>query len=362
MRKRVTLKDIARHTGYHVSTVSRALDENSRIALTQDVVVRIRSTADAMGYRRNRLASGLRTNRTMTIGVVIPDITNALFPPMLRGIESVLEPEGYASIIVNTDNVPAREEWLVDVLTERGVDGVLHAATTLADRSVTALTESAVPVVTLNRRVEAGTVPHVVSDDAAGVAMMLAHLVASGHRRVAHIAGPQALSTGAERAAAFTATCAELGLAAADCPVVAAARFDDAEGARCAAALLDGGATVTAILTANDRLALGTVGELQRRGLAVPRDISVTGFNDIPLLSLIEPQLTTIRVPQFALGEAAARLLLELLAHPGGPLPNNVVLPVALVERGSVARPPAAAQRTRTSAGAVARKRLRPDP
>ena len=339
MHRRVTLKDIARATGYHVSTVSRALDQNSRIALTGDVVRQIREVADTMGYRRNHLASSLRTNRTMTVGVVIPDITNALFPPMVRGIESVLEPQGYTSIIVNTDNLPERETRLVDVLTERGVDGILHAAPMREDDSIRALTAHAVPVVTLNRRVDGLEVPFVVNDDAGGVRLMMEHLFHMGHRRIAHIAGPQILSTGSLRLAAFRAMRDELGLDPAVCPVAIATRFEDTEGARCADELLATAEGFTAIMTANDRLALGAVALLKSRGLRVPADVSVTGFNDVPLLELIEPRLTTIRIPQFGAGEAAARLLLDMLAGSNeGPV-ESVVLPVVLVERDSVAPP-----------------------
>src|SRR5580704_13291283 len=123
-KKRITLKDIARATGVHVSTVSRALDPVERKAITEEVVNRIRASADMLGYRPNRIAAGLRTKRTMTVGVMIPDITNVIFPPILRGIESVLEPLGYASIIVNTDNKRDRESRLLDVLRDRGVDGI----------------------------------------------------------------------------------------------------------------------------------------------------------------------------------------------------------------------------------------------
>ncbi|MBJ3775447.1 LacI family DNA-binding transcriptional regulator [Acuticoccus mangrovi] len=336
----MTLKDIAKATGFHVSTVSRALDQNSRINLTEDVVRQIRETADAMGYRRNRLASGLRTNRTMTIGVVIPDITNALFPPIVRGIESVMEPEGYASIIVNTDNVPEREMRLVDVLTERGVDGILHAATLRDDDSIQLIRSHNVPVVTLNRRVELDPpVPFVINDEALGIRMMLAHLAEYGHRRIAHIAGPVALSTGAMRVAAFHAARAAMGLAEADCPLAYAERFDEEEGHRAAIALLDGPTPFTALLCANDRLALGAIAALRQRGLSVPHDVSVTGFNDLSSLDAVTPPLTTVRILQFEAGEAAARLLLALLRDPQADIPAETVLPVVLVPRESVATP-----------------------
>src|SRR5262245_19708085 len=104
LRKRVTLKDIAHEAGVHVSTVSRALDPSSKTSLTDDVEKKVRKIAMRLGYRPNRIAAGLRTNRSMSVGIIIPDITNTLFPPLVRGVESVLEPLGYTSIVVNTDN------------------------------------------------------------------------------------------------------------------------------------------------------------------------------------------------------------------------------------------------------------------
>ncbi|XWN31314.1 MAG: LacI family DNA-binding transcriptional regulator [Devosia sp.] len=339
MTKRVTLKDIARVTGYHVSTVSRALDQNSRINLTEDVVQQIRKTADTMGYRRNQIASGLRTKRTMSIGVVIPDITNVLFPPIVRGIESVLEPEGYASIIVNTDNLLERENRLVDILTERGVDGILHAAPLRSDRSIARLVDQDVPVVTLNRRIEGLDVPFVVNDERSGISLMMQHLFDHGHRRIAHVAGPAALSTGSVRLDAFLAMRDTLGLTEEACPVALSTRFDEDEGHRCMGELLDTGAGFTAVLCANDRLALGAVGRLREAGLAVPHDVSVTGFNDSPTLELIQPRLTTIRIKQFQTGQEAARILLSLLGRSPKVPETHVVLPVVLVERDSVAPP-----------------------
>ena len=168
-KKRITLKDIARETGVHVSTVSRALDPVERKTITDEVAKRIQAAAESLGYRPNRIAAGLRTNRTMTVGVMIPDITNVIFPPILRGIESVLEPLGYASIIVNTDSERDREVRLLDVLRDRGVDGIIHAAVLRSDPSIAKAAQDGLPVVTLNRKVEFSSIPYVINDEDAGI-------------------------------------------------------------------------------------------------------------------------------------------------------------------------------------------------
>ena len=337
MNKPVTLKDIARETGVHVSTVSRALDPNTRTSLSEDLVRRIQQTADRMGYRPNRLASGLRTRRTMTVGLVIPDITNRLFPPIVRGIESVLEPRGYASIIVNTDNQIEREAKLIDVLLERGVDGIIHAAAERSDPAVVDAIRRGVAVVTVNRQIDGESTPAVINDDAGGIETIARLLFDHGHRRIGHIAGPQSLSTGLGRRQAFDAAAAKLGLDLDPGATVCAQRFDEEEGRRCAERLLEsGGGPITAILCANDRLALGALSVLRQRGLECPGDISVTGFNDSPVLDLIPPGLTTVRVARFDAGALSARLLLQMMTEPGSMVPRTTVLPVALVERGSV--------------------------
>ncbi|MBB4956074.1 LacI family transcriptional regulator [Agrobacterium vitis] len=343
-KKRTTLKDIARATGVHVSTVSRALDPIGRQTITEEVVKRIQIAADNLGYRPNRIAAGLRTNRTMTVGVVIPDITNVIFPPILRGIESVLEPQGYASIIVNTDSERDREARLLDVLRDRGVDGIIHAAVLRSDPAIARVAQEGLPVVTLNRRVEASNIPCVINDEYVGICLMLQHLRQLGHRCIANIAGPQDLSTGQLRFAAFRQASIDQ-LAGFDESLVSISTgFDEREGHRCMNALLSSGKPVTAVLCANDRLALGAIEALRERGIDCPRQISVSGFNDMPFLDLIRPRLTTIRIEQYGAGRAAAEILLRLLnGETGDDVQIETILPVELVVRESTApREPAA--------------------
>ncbi|OCP20931.1 MULTISPECIES: LacI family DNA-binding transcriptional regulator [unclassified Ensifer] len=336
LKKRITLKDIARETGVHVSTVSRALDPVERRSITPEVIEKVQGAAERLGYRPNRIAAGLRTNRTMTVGVMIPDITNVIFPPILRGIESVLEPLGYASIIVNTDSEKERESRLVDVLRDRGVDGIIHAAALRSDPSIARAAEDGMPVVTLNRRVERACVPYIINDEEGGIRQMLSHLSDLGHRSIAHIAGPQNLSTGQLRLAAFRDCVTSMKLSHNERLVVTATRFDEDEGMRCVDALLSSQEPFTAILCANDRLALGAIERLRGRGLHCPTDVSVSGFNDMPFLNLIRPKLTTIRIEQHSAGRTAATLLMRLInSNDLESVPIETILPVELIVRDS---------------------------
>ena len=335
-----TLRDIARETGVHVSTVSRALNPSNGALITDDLVDKIKAAAERLGYRPNRLAAGLRTNRTMTVGLMIPDITNTIFPPILRGVESVLEPLGYAVIMVNTDSLASRETLLVDVLRERGVDGIIHAAVLRDDPKIIEVARAGTPVVTVNRKIEAEGIPAVVNDDGLGVRLVLSHLHEQGHRRIAHIAGPENLSTGRFRRKSFEDAVARMGLPLPPEGVIQSARFDEAEGWRCAEQLLDDW-NPTAILCANDRLALGAIQFLKDRGIDCPGQISVTGYNDMPYLDRLRPGITTVRIELFGVGQESARLLVRMMTNPEVTAPSEMVLPVTLIKRGSVGPPPA---------------------
>ena len=349
MKKSVTIKDVAKATGVHVATVSRALSPNARGLVSAEVVARIRETAESMGYRPNRVAAGLRTRRTMTVGVMIPDITNTLFPPIVRGMESVLEPAGYASILVNTDNDPDREARLFDVLLQRGVDGIIDVAVTHMDPHLVRISEE-IAVVTANRMVEGSGIPSVVNDDAGGIRMMLQRLYDAGHRVICHIAGPEDLSTGIQRREAFETAAKGLDLKLPGTAVIAAERYNEDEGSRCALCALESSPDVTALLCANDRLAIGAIDAVASLGLKCPEDISVTGFNDIPFLDLIPPGLTTVQVLQFDVGRIAAEILLKRMTEPDARVPETTIMPVSIVDRNSIAPPnPGRSRRTRTA-------------
>lgn len=338
MNKRVTLKDVAKAASVHVSTVSRALSPHTSTSLSKDVADRIKAVAKELGYRPNRIAAGLRTNRSMTVGVMIPDITNTLFPPIVRGIEGTLEPLGYATILVNTDNLPEREHRLIDVLRERGVDGIITAAARRDDPGIAELVKLGIPVVSLNRRLDMSAVPFVINDDNVGMNLLLKHFFDLGHRRIGHVAGPRELSTGQSRAAAFSEGCKALGLPECADLISYSDRFEEAEGERCSVELLRSHPQITALLCGNDRLAIGAYSGIKSLGLRVPEDVSVTGFNDSPMLESIPPRLTTIRIQKYEIGRVGAELLLQALQGDarGG---IGTVLPVELIIGDSTCAP-----------------------
>jgi LacI family transcriptional regulator len=272
------------------------------------------------------------------VGLVLPDLTNPLFPPIVRGIEDVLGPAGYSAVIVNTDNDAAREEALVSSLRSRQVDGLIVATARLEHPLLSKLHDQGVRMVLVNRRSQGIDVPCIVPDDAAGITMAVKHLADLGHERIAHLAGPQTTSTGVTRANAFRNAIREHGLVEDPTLVAACAYWNEAEGARAFRHLLDSAAPFTAVVAGNDLIALGCYDVFAERDIDCPREVSVVGFNDIPFLDKLRPPLTTVAVPHHQIGAEAARMLLESLAEADRP-PRSVLLPLTLRVRGSTAAP-----------------------
>ncbi|MGH9109529.1 MAG: LacI family DNA-binding transcriptional regulator [Acidimicrobiales bacterium] len=330
----VTLREVARAAGVHPGTASRALNVATRSLVSPDTVERVTVAANALGYRPNYLARSFKTNRTLSVGVVIPDMNNPLFPPMLRGIEDRLSGDGYVALLANTESDLDRQERIFEGMLERKVDGLICATAHLEDPSLEALGDQGLPVVLFNRVAENHAFSSVSVDDAAGIRLAVEHLAALGHRRIAHIAGPQGYSTGLARYRGFLASMRAGGLAVDERLIPFAAGFTIAEGERCTARILGSGAPPTAIVAGNDMQALGSYTAIEQAGLRCPDDISVVGFNDMPFIDRLSPPLTTVRIPHHDVGTRAAELLLERLESPAMPL-REVLLAPGLVVRGS---------------------------
>ena len=335
---RPTIKDIAEKCGVHPSTVSRALSGAMSHLVAPEVAKRIRTAAAVLGYQPNVTAAGLRTGRSGLIGVLAPDIADPGFPPVLSGITETLGAQGYAIIVVDVGPDPSRERELVDRLIARGVDGLVLATVTLHDPIVAHCLAAAIPVVLVNRSDAAQKLPAVVTDDQAGMRLAVEHLAGLGHVSIGHIAGPQTVSTGALRAAGFKAAAARAGLSAQNIAIEPARAYTREQGRLAALRLLDRKNAPTAIVAANDLLALGIYDALAARGLNCPADVSVVGHNDMPYVDMLSPPLTTVRIAQREIGNQAARLLLDAIAAPAA-RSERVMLEPRLIVRGSTAKP-----------------------
>ncbi len=340
-RHRTTLKDVADEVGVHVSTVSRALNPATRHYIRPEVAERVLEASARLNYRPNAAAYSLRTNRTRIVGIVIPDIANPVFPPIIRGIEEVLSQQGYMSILVNSEARNAQHSSVISALAARGVDGLIVASLERNDKTLRSVIDEGLAVVTVNRRAEGTDIPSVTNDDDMGMRLILEHLRKLGHKRVINLAGPQNISTGKLRHDAFERHRKALGFDMGAGLVLFANALNETEGERCAAAAIDHCKGFTALVAANDLLAVGAIGLLRQRGISCPERISVTGFNDMPMVDRLEPPLTTVRVQQHEVGRRAARLLLRLLeGDVPPPLGSHIVMPVELVVRASTAKAP----------------------
>ena len=348
VRTSVTIRDVARVAKVHPGTVSRALNAETRALVNEETAERVARAAEKLGYRPNRIARGLKTNRSYTIGVLIPDITNPLFPPILRGIEDRLDDAGYTSLIVNTDNDAERERSHLEAMRARQVDGFISATARLDRELLAEIAAAGTPLVLVNRSLEDGSVPAVTVNDREGSRLAVEHVAGLGHKRIGHVAGPQNVSTGHRRHLGFLEAMRAAGLPAPASRVRFSKSFIEEEGARVCAELLDAAGDLTAIVAANDRLAIGCYDELEARGLSCPDDISIVGFNDMPFIERLRPPLTSVRVPQREIGTVAADLLLERLAD-GSQTTLEVLLEPTLIVRGSTAPPRRARARRRAS-------------
>ncbi len=335
-----TLRDVAEAAGVHAATASRALNPETRRLVSTETARRVLRAAEALGFQPNPIARGLKTSKSGTVGLVLPDITNPLFPPIVRGVEDVLSGAGFSALIVNTDNDTERERAQISSLRSRQVEGLIVATALLDHPLLTQLHAQGVNLVTVNRRTASLDVPGVTPDDNSGIDMAVRHLADLGHRRILHLAGPQTTSTGVVRSRAFHGAIRDHGLVEDPSLVAACERWSEAEGARVLREVLDEGTEFTAVVAGNDLIALGCYDVFRERGISCPRDVSVVGFNDMPLLDKLQPPLTTIAIPHHQIGAEAARMLLESISEPNRPS-RSVLLPVSLVVRGSTA-PPAA--------------------
>jgi len=335
---RATLRDVARVAGVHPATASRALNEETRSLVNEDTAARVLQAAEELGYRANPIARGLKTNRSYTIGVLIPDLTNPLFPPILRGIEDKLEEAGYTALVANTDNDPDRELLDTQAMRARQVDGIISATARRDHGLLDEVVASGIDVVLVNRWLPQVPISAATADDRKGMRLAVGHLVELGHTRIAHLAGPLDYSTGFDRHEGFLEALRKAGIEPDPGLILVGEALTEAEGARLCRQLFESGSGFTAIAAANDLLALGCYDIFTERGVACPDDVSVIGFNDMPFASRFQPPLTTIQIPHYEIGAAAAGLMLEQLLEPGVET-RHIRLEPSLVVRSSTAAP-----------------------
>lgn len=332
MSRQVTISEVAKLAGVHPSTVSRALNPATRSVVNEKTVRRVKNAAETLNYVPNIMARGLRTRLSMTIGVIIPDLTNPIFPAIIRGIEGYLAPLGYTTLLADVDGDAALEGHAISSLVQRQVDGLIIATGVEQGSLVKALAQAAVPVVLVNRGASETGYPLVTGDDEMGIRASVNHLHELGHRDIVHLAGPQSFSTSRGRSDAIRRACDDRSI---NLKTVYAEALTVEQGEMVTNRLLaESNRSFTAIQASTDLLALGALRAIRKNGLICPDDISVSGFNDMPFAEEFSPGLTSVKVPLEDIGiEAATQLMRAINDARGSSL--VVTLPVSLVVRAS---------------------------
>lgn len=322
----VRLSDVAARAGVSEATVSRVLNGRPGVSpATREAVV---AAMDALGVER---PLRLRERGAGLVGLIIPELTNPIFPALAQVIEQVLTSRGYIPVLCTQSPTGSAEDQLVELLVDRGVTGIvfvsgLHSDTTAGTDRYVKLAGQGVPFVMVNGYTPKVSAPFVSADDRAAMRLAVSHLLALGHEHIGLAIGPQRFVPAQRKKESFLSELT-------DAPVQHSL-FTVEGGQAAASALLDRGCT--AIVCGNDLMALGAVRAARARGLAVPADVSVVGYDDSPLIVFADPPLTTLRQPVEAMGQAAVNALLEEIA--GTPAPHvEYVFQPELVVRGSTA-------------------------
>jgi LacI family transcriptional regulator len=303
----VTISDVAEHAGVSVGTVSNVVNRPERVA--EATRQRVREAIAALGWVPNGSAATLRAGRASLVGLIVPDIRNPFFTEVARGAEDMAAANGEAIVVCNTDWLLPDERRALDALARQRVRGVIINPAGEDERYLAWLVDRGVAVVLLDHRRSAGLVPAVVVDDVLGGRLAGAHLLELGHRQIALVNGPTSIPQCEDRRLGLVAALADAGVAADRDLLEIEVEAMDAPSGLSAVDDIFARQTPTAIFCANDLLAIGVIHGLRRRGLRVPDDVAVVGYDDVELASMTDPPLTTVHQPSYELGATAYELL-----------------------------------------------------
>jgi len=305
-----TIKDVARLAGVHPSTVSRVINDDFRISeKTKNKVLLI---IKKLGYTPNAIARGLKTKRTHTLGMLIPDITNPFFAEIARGVEDAANKNNFNVILCNTDDKPKKERTYLEILRGKRVDGLILGTAHIKDKSILGLEKKKFPYILVSRNIEKLNKNCIIVDDVEGGIMATEYLIKIGHRRIAHITGPLKTRSALNRLKGYKLVLKKHGIEYKD-ELVGEGDFKIKGGYQVMKRFLKLAEPPTAIFAANDLLALGAMQAIQKKNFHIPEDFSVIGFNDIKLASFIYPPLTTIRQPMLEMGALAVKMLIKII-------------------------------------------------
>lgn len=333
-----TIYDVAERAGVSPATVSRVFSQSGRVrTTTRD---RVMAAAGELDYQSNRVGSGLATRRTLMIGLVTSDIQNPYAATMARGVQDMAADEGYVSIICSTDGDPDKELQLIREIYQRGVDGFVitpsqQGSSAQLDAFIQKLLSEKMPLVFIGNQQEQPGISFVTSRAQDGAIQAVNHLASLGHERIAFIGGHYSQGVAVGRWLGY-----QEAMIANQLPIfpelMIETELSEAGGEKAMSHLLALDEPVTAVLTVNDLVAIGAMNRCTHHHIAIPEEISIIGFDDIPLAQLTTPPLTTVAQPAYDLGYKAAAMLLQMCQNPDM-APQHMLLHSSLVIRGTTA-------------------------
>lgn len=325
----VTIRDVAAVAAVSPATVSRVLNDDERVQ--PELRERVLNAVARLGYRPNRAARSLRTQATRVLGLIISDIQNPFFTSLVRGVEDAANERGYSVVLANSDEDLAKEQRYLEVAAAEQMAGVILSPASSSRTRIKVLTDSGIPLVTIDRRITAEA-DSVSVDNRASAEQAVRHLIEAGARRVAMITGPADVSSAADRLAGYHAAMAAEGLPVTD-DLIAGGDFRAEGGHEAARALLASPSRPEALFVANNLMLVGAINALTEAGVRFPDDILIAGFDEMSWAGFAPP-LTLVEQPTYDIGRRAAELLLRRIDADDAPI-EHVVLHATLRVRSS---------------------------
>lgn len=325
-----TIRSVAKLAGVSVATVSRVLNQSGYVHMETEK--KVLKAIKELNYAPSIVARSLNNKKTNTIGLILPDITNPFFPELARAIEDVMQLYGYTVVLCNSDGSIEKEKEYIEILKQKYIDGIIISSSNFV---IDPELFSQIPIVTLDRHVTSNNIPSVEGENYEGAKFATEFLLSTGCKRIAHLQGPNTIRNACERRDGYVDTLKEKGLF--DENLVVAADYDIKKATKVTFEMLERDPKIDGIFAGNDLMAIGALKAIQLRGLRVPDDISVIGFDGITLGEMVYPELTTIAQPIYDMGAIAARMLVKLIENI--PLEStHYKLDVQLVERSTTRR------------------------
>lgn len=328
---KLTIKDIANLSGVSKSTVSRVI--NNRKYVSKKNRERVSNIINELGYLPDNIARSLITKKTYTIGLIIPDITNPFYSETTKIIEDTIRKLGYSLIICNTNNRSELQNKYVDVLKQRNIDGIIFGSVRINDTNITNLSAQELPYITYHRKLKNENSNYIISDDITGIKTAVKHLVDLGHKNIAYISGPTLYSTGINRLKGFIEARNIFNLNNSN-DLIKEGAYSEYQSWQATKEIINLTPRPSAIIAANDLMAISALDCILYHGLSVPKDISLIGYDNINLASHARIQLTTVSVDKKNMAKKTANLLIkEIINKKSSPKLIQITLKTKLIIR-----------------------------